>query len=265
MYLTDYHLHTLCSPDGSAPLADMAAAAMSAGMDEICVTDHCDLLDLDGKPDGAFQWGPIEEQLRLARPQFQGRLPIRMGLELGEAWADPELARRIIRHPELDFVIGSAHNLSAEAGGKDFYFVQYDSEETCYAALDDYFRSLEILTGLNCYDVLGHIIYPLRYMNLRDGNHVTLERYFPRIEKIFRAVVSQDKAIEVNTCRGQTVEDWRDTLALYRDCGGKLVTLGSDAHQPADVGAGIAQAGSLIREYGLQQAVYERHQPKTVK
>lgn len=50
MYLTDYHTHTKLSPDGSVPLADMADAAVAAGLNELCVTDHCDLLELYGEP-----------------------------------------------------------------------------------------------------------------------------------------------------------------------------------------------------------------------
>ena len=44
MYLTDYHTHTVLSPDSETPLSAMADAAAAAGLDELCVTDHCDLL-----------------------------------------------------------------------------------------------------------------------------------------------------------------------------------------------------------------------------
>ncbi len=264
MYLTDYHMHTLCSPDGSASLADMADAALAAGMDEICVTDHCDLLDFHGKLDLSFRWGPIEEQLSLARPRFAGRLPIRMGLELGEPWEAPELSRKLYTHPQLDFVIGSVHNLALTDGGIDFYFVNYTDEEACHQVLRPYFSAMERMTALDCYDVVGHVIYPLRYMNGRDGNHVTLEPYLPQLERIFRTVIAKNKAIELNTCRGETLEDWREILALYRDCGGTFATLGSDAHEPENVGRGIPQAARLLKEYGLSLAIYEKHQPKPV-
>lgn len=263
--LTDCHMHTLCSPDGCAPLADMAAAALKAGMSAICVTDHCDLLDVHGQPDSSFRWKPIEEQLSLARPQFAGALPIRMGVELGEAWEDPALSQRITSHPELDFVIGSVHNLSREDGGLDFYYVNYDCEEICHKVLRSYFGCMEALSQLDCFDVVGHVIYPLRYMNIRDGNHVTLDAYLPQLERIFHNLIAHDKGIEVNTCRGQTVEDWRQTLALYRDCGGRIITLGSDAHEPRDVGKGIAQAAALLKEYGFDLAVFAGRQPQFFK
>ena len=117
---------------------------------------------------------------------------------------------------------------------------------------------------MDCYDVLGHIIYPLRYMNRRDGNHVALERYLPQLRRIFTTVAARGRGIEVNTCRGETVEDWREVLTLYRDCGGKIVTLGSDAHAPADVGRGIPQAAALLKELGFDLAVYEKRQAKLI-
>ena len=46
MYCSDYHTHSQLSPDSSAPLEQMAQAAVEAGLDELCVTDHCDLLTL---------------------------------------------------------------------------------------------------------------------------------------------------------------------------------------------------------------------------
>ncbi len=265
MFLADYHTHTLCSPDSSAPLAQMAQAALDAGMDELCTTDHCDLLTLDGKLDLSFQWAPIEAQLAQVRPLFAGHLPIRMGLELGEAWEAPQKALEIAGHPELDFILGSVHNLSRAAGGQDFYFVNYQNDDECYAALDDYFHSMTLLAEMDCYDVLAHIIYPLRYME-RDGCHITLERYEDQLRRIFRTVIGKGKGIEVNTCRGRNISDWRSILALYKDCGGEIITLGSDAHEPGDVAKGIPAAAELMQEMGFSHlAVYEKHQPQMRK
>ena len=47
MLLTDYHTHSVLSPDGNVPLARMADAAVAAGLGELCITDHCDLMDQD--------------------------------------------------------------------------------------------------------------------------------------------------------------------------------------------------------------------------
>jgi len=51
-------------------------------------------------------------------------------------------------------------------------------------------------------------------------------------------------------------------LPLYRDLGGHLVTLGSDAHKAEDVGAGIREAAMIAQANGLQPISYfVRHEP----
>lgn len=258
MQYPDYHTHTRLSPDSSAPLAAMAAAAVAAGVGELCVTDHCDLLDENGGPFSGWDWAPALDQLREAVPRFAGKLRLRLGLELGMSHVNPAEAAAICACPELDFVIGSIHNRSPEQGGVDFYFGEYDQTEACHEALDDYFTSMEALARTDFYDVLGHIIYPLRYMSAP----VTLERYWDRIRAILELAVAQGKGIELNTYRGRTIEDWRPLLALYRDCGGEIVTLGSDAHAPEGVGKGIREGAGLLCSCGFRYVtVYERRVP----
>lgn len=266
MFLADYHTHSLCSPDGTAPLVQMAQAALDAGMDELCLTDHCDFIDYHGNPDFSFQWEPIELQLLQAEPKFRGKLPIKKGLELGEPWEDPALAQKIYSHRDVDFVLGSVHNLPLSLGGTDLYEMKFKDEEQCYWVLDKYFASMDTLAHMDCYDVLAHVIYPLRYMNDRDGNHVTLDRYEFRLRRIFRTVVEKGRGIELNTCRGLTVEDWRWPLELYKKCGGLIVTLGSDAHTPEDVGKGIREGAALLKELGfLYVATYDKHNTKLIR
>ena len=121
MYLTDYHTHTVLSPDSETPLSAMADAAVAAGLDELCVTDHCDLLELYGAPVDHYDWPPALEQHQQTAPRYAGKLTIRLGLEFGMPHLNPALSRTILDQPELDFVLGSVHNLCPEKGGTDFY------------------------------------------------------------------------------------------------------------------------------------------------
>ena len=185
MYYIDYHTHTKLSPDGEVPLAAMAEAAVQAGLTELCVTDHYDLVDLEGKPEpNGYDWVPALEQWRETAERYRGRLTIRLGMEFGSADRYPDRARATLDQPELDFVIGSLHNLTPEAGARDFYYVDYNAPEVCYACLDDYFAQMLRLAPLPDYDALGHIIYPLRYMCMRDGQTVSLDRYWEQIREI---------------------------------------------------------------------------------
>ncbi len=265
MYLTDLHTHSILSMDGNVPLSEMAQAAVDAGFSMLAVTDHYDMLTEDGKRNLTYDWAPALAQFAGTVPRFADRLSLRLGLELGSVHVSPAHARAILAQAgdALDLVIGSIHNYRESNGGGEYYFVRFRTPEICHAVLDDYFTSMEELVAMpDCYDVLGHIIYPLRYMH-RDGQEISLAPYRDRIAAILRAVIAAGRSIEVNTCRGNTVEDWRDILKLYRDLGGSLVTTGSDAHLPADVGGGVREACALLQECGFDRvAVYSHRQPE---
>ncbi|MCC8120737.1 MAG: histidinol-phosphatase HisJ family protein [Oscillospiraceae bacterium] len=262
--LADLHIHSILSPDGYAPLADMAQAALEAGVNALTVTDHFDLLTSDGQRDLSYPWAPALEQFSKTAPQFQDRLTLGLGLELGSAPVCPESARAVLAQAgdALDQVIGSLHNFREENGGGEYFYARFDTPAACHAALEDYFTSMEELVAMpDCYDVLGHIIYPLRYFH-RDGQPMTLRPYWDRLAAILRTVIDTGRSIEVNTCRGANVEDWQDILLLYKDLGGSLVTTGSDAHRPADVAKGLKQASALLEQCGFHKvAVYRRRQP----
>ena len=259
MFLSDYHSHSLVSFDGEFPMSDMAQAAMDAGLNELCITDHCDFLDQDGIPVRTYDWAKALDQFEAAAP-FHSRegFSLRLGLELGMPYLDSAAAERICSQPLLDFVLGSVHNLCPEKGGTDFYYVPYPDPAACYAALDDYFASMALLAGTPYYDVLAHIIYPLRYMDVP----VSLERYYDQIRAILRTVTESGRGMEVNTWRGRTVAEWKPILALYKDCGGEIVTVGSDAHVPNGVGKGIREAQALLADCGFRYVcTYNRRKP----
>lgn len=261
MYLTDYHTHSSCSHDGHVTMREMAEAACALGLAELCVTDHCDLLDGQGGRSPAYDWAPALEQYREAREAMSGRMTVRLGVELGNASADWEAARTALHRPELDFVIGSIHCWSMAAGGTDYYFGKYDTPEACARTLEDYFGQMEeLVSAPDCFDVLGHVIYPLRYMN-RDGQNPSLAPYEDRIRAILRRTAEQGRGMEINTYRGRTIGEWKPILDWFRECGGEIVTTGSDAHQ-TDQLAGHRDACALLDACGFRYfACFEGRKP----
>lgn len=257
MYLTDYHTHTKISPDSSAPLSAMAQAAADAGLQELCVTDHVDLLGPFGEPLTEYSWTDSLAQFDETVPAFQGRLKLKLGVELGVPHIDPVLTAKILSQPRLDFVIGSIHNLSPVRGGGDFYYVDYRDLNACYEALDDYFASMATLVQTDYYDVLGHIIYPLRYMPME----VPLDAYWERMEPIFRIAAERGHGIEVNTYRGKTIADWKPVLELYKACGGEIVTVGSDAHRCDRVGQYTFEACEILKDIFGYVCTFEERKP----
>jgi len=267
LYLTEYHIHSQLSFDGQAPLEEMARNAMRAGIQELCVTDHCDTIDENANRVYDYDWAPALKQFQETKERLEGKIILKLGLEYGMGHVDPPMSDRILAQPALDFVIGSVHNLSLERGnGFDFYYSRFETEQDCRFVLDDYFDSLEKVARSPYYDVLGHVIYPLRYMNGRAGHHITLDPWLDPLDALLRTVIETGHAIEINTHGGREIEEWRLILERYHALGGEYITLGSDAHRPNHVGKGIRQTIDLLCETGFRWlTLYRQRRPEQIK
>lgn len=255
MYLCDLHSHTKLSPDSKAELLDTARAALDAGLQEFCVTDHCDLFDLDGNLQAFFDWPAARAQFRAVQRELGDSLTLRLGLELGSASADPDTARAILEQggDEVDFVLGSLHNWIGLEGNRDLYFSDYGKDPSLArkAVESTLAHTWALVTRYpDCYDSLAHIVYPLRYIH-RDGISLTLADYEGEVRRIFAEVAKTDHALEVNVCRGRDLDCWPPLLRWFKECGGELVTVGADAHRPQDVGKGIPEALEMVQAAGF--------------
>ncbi|MGI6028047.1 MAG: histidinol-phosphatase HisJ family protein [Candidatus Heteroscillospira sp.] len=270
--LTDFHIHSTASPDAHDSMADMALAAYEHGARLVCFTDHIDLDDYrTGRPNpDCFDSFPeMQRQYALALAAAPPELELRLGIELGEAHHNPELARRIAGTPELDFVLGSLHNLRDTL---DFSALRYISMADCREFLGRYVRELLELSRLDFYDVMAHIGYTRRYM-LRDGFDLalTMENHGDELDAIFRNLINSGRGIEMN-CSGLRNPGIQDTLPAlplirrYRELGGEIITLGSDAHRCADAAVGNSRGMELLREAGFGYCtIFRQRKPEFIK
>lgn len=265
MYLADCHNHTCCSHDSDAPLSVMLEQAARLGLSMVCTTDHMDLINRQGTILPDWDWKPILEQHERALAACPSRVELRLGAELNLPHLLPDRHLRLLAQAPLDLVVGSVHNMSAELGGLDFLLWTYTDEALCYKVLDDYFASLLALSRTDFVDILGHIPYVLRYMNDRDGNRVTLDRYRDRLEVILTNLIHRGAGIEVNTNRGKSLADYRSLLEQYRRLGGEIITIGTDAHIPDDLGKGVAEAARLLKELGFRYyTIFRQRKPEFI-
>ena len=266
MYRSDYHLHTLISSDSPASLEQQARAALEAGLNELCVTDHWNLLDQQANPlPHTRDWAASIAHIQKARELFANQLEIRLGIEVGNGEIDPAGVTEglMSASADLDFVIGSLHNMSLGSGGLGIYTAAHQCQqlEEGIALLDDYMDTLTALAATNTFDIMGHVIYPLRY--LPQQWQLTLDPYEEQLRQLFHTLIQSGRGIELNTTQGNTVEEWTPVLKLYRDCGGEIITIGSDAHRPEYVGAGFTEAGELLKTLGFRwHCTYRNRKPE---
>ncbi len=265
MYLADYHTHSRISPDAGSSMEEMARAAIAAGLQEICFTDHIEIIDwntgkLRTKP---FDWAALQQEFRTAQAALGDRIRLRLGLELGEApWNFAETEKMMAPAPELDFLIGSVHSLSADYQWQDLYFAASDDPAECRRQIADYLGLVLELTRWGQFSVLGHLTLPLRYMNENRGLSMSFDGFESEVAEIFRTLIANGCGIELNTNRGHDPLPGPKWLRLYRQLGGEIITLGSDAHRPEHVGCVIRQRQELLKECGFTHfCTFEKRKP----
>ena len=254
MYLADYHTHSDSSPDGKETIARLAEAAIAKGLQEICITDHVDTVCWGSyAPRWDYDWEKSLGELEEARRLYGNRLTIRLGAELGEANLAFDRAEHLLSHaPKLDFVIGSVHMAGKKFGNFDLYYVEKNSETYYHALIDSYLEDVLSLARWGKFSVLGHLTLPLRYINENLGERMTFDSHMGQVEEIFRTMIPKGLGIECNTNRGNTPLPDGGILRLYRELGGEVITLGSDAHSCDMVGCAIRERQQLLRDCGFR-------------
>lgn len=264
MYLADYHTHSDCSPDASFPMTQMALAAVEAGLDELCFTDHLEPVTwTDQQPSPPYPWHKLQAEFQKAREAVGNRIELRLGVELGDAPRDFAHTQTLMADaPELDFIIGSEHMLSGCYGWIDLSVFNPGDEASARAGIADYLTLVYEMAKWGKFSVLGHLTLPLRYLNEKRGFHLTFDGFEAEVEAIFRALIENGCGIEINTNRGNDPLPGEKWLRMYRQLGGEIITLGSDAHSPNFVGCAIRQRQELLRACGFTRfCTFEKMQP----
>lgn len=265
MYLSDFHTHSRISPDAAAPMSDMAAAAVAAGLDELCFTDHVEPIvwgETALRQDD-YDWDALTAEFAAAQSVWGDRIRLRLGIELGDAPRSFALCQRMLETaPPLDFIIGSIHMLSDACGGRDLYFFDPPDETAARGGIADYLGLVQTLAERGTFSVLGHLTLPLRYLNENRGFHLSFDGYEAEVEDILRTVIQRGRGIELNTNRGNTPLPDEKWLKLYHRLGGEIITLGSDAHSPEFVGCAVRERMALLRACGFTRfCTFARMEP----
>lgn len=247
----DHHVHTSYSPDSEASIEGYLVRAKEMGLDHIIFTDHCDF----GTTDHDFM-KPINYDLyfRLMESlQQRYQIPIKVGIEVGyEKNCKSEIESLLNSYP-FEFVITSIHY----GEGGDFNegsFFQGKSQKEAYMS---YFKILlEMVENFNNYDVVGHLDYIVRYGPFKNRGYAYRE-FREIIDQILQTIIVQGKGIEVNSSglreEAQNTYPKSEVLKRYLELGGKVITLGSDAHFNEYYYAGLKESMVLLKSLGYDR------------
>lgn len=267
MFLADYHTHTRYSFDSTEDPNALCEKAIEKGLNSIAITDHFDCDFDEFEYPIVFDTQKRKAEICELKERYKGNLDVIYGIELGQPHSRPEIAKKLLSEGDFEFVIGSLHNLKKLP---DFYYLDYTKIKG--NILDVMFkRSLVELCEVASFggiDTLAHITYPHRYVRAA-GNDIDFKKFYNEFDNLFGILIKNDISLEINTSTfwkgyGFSMPS-EELIKLYYESGGRLITVGSDAHSAENVGGCIADTYSMLKRIGFKNITVVKNGKKTLE
>jgi histidinol-phosphatase (PHP family) len=259
MDLYDQHLHSRHSFDSHTDPVENVSSAIAAGLAGLTFTEH-----FDTHPDDwescIYDDEAYSDTIRRLRGRFGRGIFIGKGIEVCFQPDHMPFILDLLDRSRFDLVLLSVHyfgertvhtrenwtGIDAATGTRLYLERVRDAARFC--------ADLHEQRGRRVFDVLGHLDLVKRYTQRFFGSY-DVSKCGNVIDDILRALIAADVVPEINTSslRQGLAETMPGppTLARYSKLGGKVVSLGSDAHRPEHIGAAFEQACTMIRTAGL--------------
>ena len=250
----DFHIHTAFSEDSEAPMREVIESGIAKGLTHMCFTEHMDLVfpTSDEFPTpGAFEVNTdsyLYELLKM-RDEYEGKIKLLFGIELGIQTSCLKEIAAYAKSYDFDFIIASSHLVR----GMDICWPSFYEGRSDEEAYREYFLTeLENIKKFQNFDVYGHLDYVVRYGAMLEE------------------LIENEKGIEINTAgirKGLSfAHPHIGILKRYKELGGEIITIGSDAHYAKDVAADFNAAEDMLKECGFKYyTVFENRIPEYKK
>ncbi|WP_238916162.1 histidinol-phosphatase HisJ family protein [Clostridium sp. YIM B02555] len=270
--LCDYHLHTNYSDDSSYIMEDLVNDSIDIGLNEICITDHVDYgvksdwdkpekIQYDGeRPIANVDYPKFYKEIKSLQEKYKNQINIKIGMEFGMQKHTIGNFQKLFNQYNFDFIILSCHQVD----DKEFWNQAFQSEKSQKEYNELYYQEiLRLVKHYKNYSVLGHLDMIKRYDEISE---YPFEKVKTIITDILKIVISDGKGIEINTSSHRydlnDLTPSKDILRLYKNLGGKILTIGSDTHKKEHLGAYIEATKSELKKLGFNSyCTYENMIP----
>lgn len=279
--LSDMHTHNKNSHDANCEIRPMVEKAIERGLSYMAVTDHCDvfLCEDDRSLDMCSHLITAAKEADELNAELGDKCYALRGVELGDGIWLPDIAEKVIGCLDYDVIVGAVHAVKCTAADgqvgmkRAFSQIKYDEitddqmDELLSSYCDDLLTMVETLD----IDIMAHLICPTGYPLRRFNKFYDMAPYKAKIEKILRAIIRKGIAFEVNAALFLEIDGKQPNLfvfEMFRDLGGHLITVSTDAHSPGAVGNGLAERVQWIKDMGFRNIFYFKDRkaiPCTIK
>lgn len=266
MIPADLHLHTRLCGHATGEPGEYLEQAVKQRIREVGFSDHLPLYFLPpGKtiPDYAMEEDELPLYVEMVQ-KWARKSPIRVSLGIEADFVpgyEKTLAALLSCYP-FDYVIGSVHFLDGWGFDNPAEIEEYGRRDLD-RVYEEYFALVQQAALSGLFDIIAHpdLIKKFAFRPRRD-----LRRLYEETAAVFKraGVCAEVNSAGLRNPAGEIypAPDFLKCFFKY----GVPVTLGSDAHHPDQVGAGLIEAVRLVREAGYREiAVFSARKRQLIK
>ena len=166
-----------------------------------------------------------------------------------------------LQQRNFDFVLGSVHFVNEQ----DIYYKEFWQGKTVEQAVQQFLEeTLKCVQHHDDYDVLGHLSYICKARAHPDPKPLYLKDHREIVDELLKILVQKGKGMEINPSGVDRCGDFlprEEFFRRFKELGGKIVTIGSDAHNTQRVGQYAGQACEMMKDLFGYVCTFEGRKP----
>lgn len=264
--LVDYHMHVMTDLYGKSKPEEYIEVAKERGIDEIGFSDHFHVnvkYDTTGVLKYSMRYEDLPKYVKMVQElKRTAGIPLKLGIEMDYVPNLEDKIKKIIDSYPFDYIIGSIHFVNNFGFDNPKEISEYKKWEI-FKLYQLYFDLIQKLAKSGLFNIIGHvdIIKIFGFKPRKDTTDILKDTI-----EIFK---KNNVCIEVNTSGlNKPCKEIYPSEKFLKLCfaSGVLITLGSDAHNPRNVGQYFDKAISLIKKVGYEKiSIFENRKMKLVE
>lgn len=253
----DQHLHTYFSPDSLETFENYLALSDLP----MISTEHLDFFSAFQKVDDVIpDYAGYSQTVEELNAIYDHRLL--KGIEVGFTYDDRHRIEEFLEGKEYDLKLLSIHH-----NGRHGFMTLNHDQKPLATHLDEYFHlMLQAVQEAPYANVLAHFDFGLRGYD--EVQLADLERKEAILTDILKTMMLHEQALELNTrsmYRYGNAHLYDYVIGLYKQLGGQLYTVSSDAHRASDYQLRFKDAFEMLRQHGVKElATFKKGQVNLV-
>lgn len=256
----DCHVHSKFSSDSSLELDCAIQESIEKKLFGITFTDHLDL-DFPGfESDYHVEPKKYFCDVYKAKEKYKNEINIFTGIEIGVQPHVIDETNKIIDSYKYDFILGSIHIVKKQDPYDKAFYQNKSKKQAYFEYLDEINNNIKLYSN---FDVLGHFDYIARYSPYPDPSMLYGD-YIVLLDEILKYLITNNKGLEINTSTYSKPLVQLDCQVInrYRQLGGEIITLGSDAHSENMIASNFLMYSKIIKDCGFKYiAHFEDRKP----